>query len=116
MSLCDAVSKIAVELESQLVDITASEQNRLNILKTMPDYLDRGCLDVFDKEYTNAYDDNENEDGLNFDMIELVSELAYENLYVGYSTKDSIRTYKAITKELKKHGINIPEDFDVSKW
>ncbi len=80
MPVCESVSIIANEIEEQLKNVSVAEKVRLNALKKMPIFLERMRLDLFDTEYTNGYEEGENEETTSFKSIEILAELAFENM------------------------------------
>ena len=113
MSVCESVSILAKELEEILVDPTEPEKKRLNALKKMPEYLENTRLDLFDKAFTSAYSDEENESTVSFQAIEIIGTLAFENMYVAFSFEDTLRTYKWAVEELCKLGLSISNNLDM---
>lgn len=85
MPVCESVSILACEVEAALEDPTEPERKRLNALKKMPKYLADIRLDLFDAAFTSAYCDGEIEDAVSFQVIEILGDLACENMYVAFS-------------------------------
>jgi hypothetical protein len=115
MPVCESVSILAKELEIALVDPTEPERKRLNALKKMPGYLSKMRLDLFDTAFSSTYTDSENEDTNSFKAIEILGELAFENMYVAFSKEDTLKTYKWSIEELGKLGITVSMDLDMSE-
>ncbi|GAB2889394.1 hypothetical protein ACCI51_06215 [Microbulbifer echini] len=115
MPVCESVSILAKELEAALVDPTEPERKRLSALKKMPNYSSRKRLDLFDKAFTSAYLGGENEDAIGFKAIEILAELAFENMYVAFSKEDTLKTYKWSVEELSKLGVNVSKNLDMSE-
>lgn len=115
MPVCESVSILAKELEEVLVDLTEPERKRLSALKKMPKYLEEMRLDLFDEEFTSAYSDEENESTISFQAIEIIGNLAFENMYVAFSLEDTLSTYKWAIEELRKLGIFISNNLDMSE-
>ncbi len=115
MPVCESVSILAEELDSQLRDLSQAEKTRLDALKNMPKYLEKMRLDLFDQDFTDGYSDEENEETKNFRAIEVLGELAFENMYVAFSKGDTMRAYKWAIKELGKLGLNVSSSLDMSE-
>lgn len=115
MPVCESVSILANEVESALDDPTEPERKRLNALKKMPKYLAKMRLDLFDEAFTSAYCDDEKEDAVSFQAIEILGNLAFENMYVAFSIEDTLRTYNWAIEELGNLGISISKNLDMSE-
>ena len=116
MPLCESIVILVTEIESQLIDINGAEAVRINALKNMPKYLADMRLDLFDTEFKSGYLDDEDENRLSYKSLEIIAGLAYENMYVEFSLKDSMATYKQVIKELHKFNISISKKLDMSGW
>ena len=115
MPVCESVSILAGEIDVALADPTEPERKRLNALKKMPKYLSKMRLDLFDTAFTSAYTDDENEDTISFKAIEILGELAFENMYVAFSQEDTLKTYNWLVSELGKLDIWVSTDLDISE-
>ncbi len=115
MSVCESVSIIAAEIESQLEELSEPESKRLNTLRDMHKYSKQARLDLFDSKFRQGYSENENAESTSYRAIEILSELAYENMYVKFSVRDTIRAYERAIDELNKIGIRISPDLDMSE-
>ncbi len=116
MPVSETVRKLALEVESQLHSLSDGQTATLRILQLIPEYLEKNNLAAWDADFKLSIDDADDEESLNFRAIEMVSELAYENMYVAFSAQDTQKAYNAIVRELGRLNISVSEDMDVSVW
>jgi hypothetical protein len=116
MSLSRTITVLALEAESQMRDLSASQRRMLQVLKEAPQYLVRGNLAQWDADYHRAMSDDEDEAARNFRVIESIFEIAAVNLYGAYQAGETKRVYDSVVSELQKLGIRVPPDLPVAAW
>jgi hypothetical protein len=115
MSLCRTVSILAKEIESQLNNLSDSERRMLEVMKNMPSYLNSGNLSQWEADYRASMND-EDEERMNFRIIELLYELPGLNLFGALDAKKTKSIYSFIVQELTNNGIKVSEGLDVHEW
>lgn len=116
MPFCESIAKIAKEVEAQLTDISEAERKRFWALKNMPKHFEAKRLDQFDSEFKAGYSSSEIETRKSYKAIEIIAELAYENMYVEFSDKDTQSTYSWLVNQLSNLGIVVPSNLDMEGW
>jgi hypothetical protein len=116
MSLCEAVSILASEVEDQLVNLNQSHLRMISIMKKMPAYLANGELASWEADYRSSISPGEDENANNFKSIELLYELAGLNLFSEFQKSETNRIYTFVVKELSKMNIRVSSNLNVSTW
>ena len=116
MPFCESIAMIAKEVEAQLTDISEAESKRLLALKNMPKHFEAMRLDQFDSEFKAGYSNSEMATRKSYKAIEVIAELAYENMYVEFSDKDTQSTYSWLVNQLSNLGIVVQSNLDMEGW
>lgn len=115
MSLSSTVSLLSREVKNQLHDLSSSQQEMLDILGRLPEYNRINNLALFNADFKNAIDDNEEND-FNYRIIEMVYELIDINLFGAYQPKATKKYYKRLVKLLGEYNIKITRNLNVKNW
>lgn len=116
MSLCETISILAAEAESQLIDLSESQRRIFQVLKDGPQYLAKGNLAQWDSDYHQAIAADEDEAAGNYRVVDSIFEIAAVNLYGAYQARETKRVYELVVAELRKMRIRVSPDLPVDKW
>ena len=116
MGLCRTIATLAGQLEVQLGGMEENHRNMIVVLKDMPSYFKRGNLAAWEANYREAIGPQENESSDIYQAIDLVYELAGLNLFGAFQAAETRSLYKHIVFKLRKLGLQVSEDMDVSQW
>ena len=116
MSLCLTISKLASEIELQLNDLSNEHRKMIQVAKSMPKYLDEKNLANWERDYREAIHPNEDELSNNYQIIDLLYELASFNLFGKYQAQETLSLYRNVAAQLSDKGIKVTNNFNVDKW
>ncbi len=116
MSLCKVVSNLAKELRSQLCNLDQEHLNMLNVMEKMPEYLARNDLAEWEAEYRKATPIDVDETCENYQIIDMLYELAGFNLFGLFQQDKTKEIYSWLVSQLKNRGIKVKGGLDVSTW
>lgn len=116
MALCKTIATLAEQIELQLNGIQENHSNMITVMKEMPLYLEKGDLSAWEADYRSAIGETEDESSKAYKAIDLVYELAAINIFGLFQVSETEQLYKKVVSELKKLGLNVSENMNVSQW
>lgn len=116
MSVCNAVTILACEVEEQLSNMTSTQREMLNLLKNMNKYCEEGRLDDWEYDFGNILSDYNERDLENYKILVEIFNFGAYNLYGKFDLDGTNLYYKKITDFLNEQGYKVSTDLDVSTW
>ena len=82
----------------------------------MPEYLERANLANWERDYRDSIHPNEDESSHNYQIIDLLYELASFNLFGSYQPKETRDLYRNVASQLSDKGLEITNNLNVEEW